>query len=219
MSNAADLMDVRSTLADFVSYDASLQINEFLRTVLQYAYSETGGMEAPHYAQRALIVRLLTHSVQISDRYTCALTADLRLTVDRFEASPNSKALAMCIWMDATHEMADLQRAVRRIDPTFSIRGSLVDPVRYARCLESAISDTVQLTPEEQYVVYNAWAGCFTAVMRGTYSKYAKIVAASTTPANPTRQDLVDTMPGSLEACQLRGAQDHSALFIKAAHS
>ncbi|MDP1684224.1 hypothetical protein [Hydrogenophaga sp.] len=195
MSNAAELVDLRSTLAEFATYDASLQLNEFMRTALQYAYSETGAMEVnPHY-QRALIVRLLTHSVHISGRFTCALIADLRLPVDRFETSPNSKALALCIWTDATHEMADLQRAVRRVDPAFSIRGSLVDPLRYARCLESAISDTVKLTLEEQYIVYNVWAECFTAVMRRTYSKYAKIVAASTTSASPTRRELVDARP------------------------
>lgn len=216
MSTAAELMDVRSTLADFACCDSSFQLNEFLRTVLQFAYSEIVAIEVDTGAQRALIVRLLTHSVQISDRFRCYFIADLRLPVDRFETSPNSNTLAMCIWMDATHEMADLQRTVRRVDPTFSISGSLVDPVRYARCLESAISDSVNLTLEEQCVVYKAWAGCFTAVMRQTYSKYAKVVAASTTPVNPTKQDLVDTMPESLAACQLRGVQDRAPLFAKA---
>lgn len=201
MTTNSDATTIRKTLMEFATYDAGLLLNEFLRTVLQYVYSAAGSHQADPQLHRSLVLRLLAQGVQLSDRFTCGLIADLR-TPGAFVPQPTVfvSGLAQRIWSDVSPEMADLQRAVRFADRGFSIRGSFLDPIRYAHCLEVSLDEVIELSVQERWLVFNAWSGCFSSVMRRTYAKYADVVASLGECHEKTRQEFVETLPLSDEA-------------------
>lgn len=200
MIKATDKRAVRKSLADFATYDAGLLLNEFLRTSLQFVYSGGGSLDFEPQLHKSLMLRLLSHGVQISDRFTCALIVEMRNAKGPTPYSSHAAELARRLWEEVSVEMATLQRAIRKVEPSFVIRGSFIDPVRFAHCLESALDEVVSLNAHEKYVVFHAWAGCFSMVMRRTYSKYTKVVESLEEASIPTLQDFVETMPLSIDA-------------------
>lgn len=201
MTTTIDANTVRRTLREFAAYDAGLLLNEFLRTVLQHVYSAAGAHQVDLQLYRSLVLRLLAHGVPINDRFTCGLLADLRNN-GTFVIQPTIfvSELTQRIWSDVSPEMANLQRAVRLVDPDFSIFGSFLDPVRYANCLETSIDGVIDLSTQERRLIFNAWGGCFCSVMRRTYTKFTDVVASLSEFHEQTRQEFVETLPLSDES-------------------
>lgn len=146
-------------------------------------------------------MRLLPACASISHRFTWLRTNDFKDRMKAMQASDDSnnvRYLARRARSSSRVESTALIRSIRKTDATFEFRNSAFDPLRYARSLEQALQDSLELTPIETNIVLQCWADIFSQIMRDAYSRYGHFLESRLHMIIEARQNFEDAHPHSL---------------------
>ncbi len=189
-------LSMRATLLEFAGYDAGLLFCAFLRNALLFVYADSGVLVYRPHQQRSLALRLHAECTAIAHRFMWLCQDDFRGAITSARAledySSNVRHMGSRARAGSRAETLALTRLMRREDATFEFRTSAFDPARYARNMEKALQDSMELSPVEMNIVFMSWADVFSKVMRGTYLKYHNVLEGWPRMLVETRQDFVD---------------------------
>lgn len=190
---------MRTLLADFATFDAPMLVTSYLRSVLLFVYANTPSHHKELFVERRLALRLLSRSVQIGNRFSAHFTSELNGKPSSPVRSNNVHRLSRRIQDRTRDEAAALERILRKEKPEFVLPGSAFDAICFAHCLETALQESVELTPADRDIVFRSWIGVFAETVRESYIRYIQVLLNGSELAPQALQDFVDTMPFSIE--------------------
>lgn len=167
---------LQKSLIDFAACDAGFLFCAFLRGALLFVHADSAALVYRPHLQQALALRLLPACASLAHRFTWLRTNDFKNRLKSVQASDDSsnvRHLARRARNSSRAESIALTRSIRKMDADFEIKASAFDPIRYARSLEHAFQDGVELSPIEMDIVFKCWADVFSQVMRDAYLRYA----------------------------------------------